>query len=169
MKPFSPDTIAKIKALYVNEGKSALDISKKCHGQPSSQTISGWVKKYDWNKLRDEYLNEKYEELSPQNIAQKILQKIHHLLNQDVKKFTTKDADALAKLRVSMEKLTDKKYQIPMMYEVLTQFIEFLTGNYPQYVNDEFLNVVRHFKNELKSNLEDNTLIHIKKREPKNG
>lgn len=154
MKPFPPDVKAKIRFLYVDEGKSALDISKKYKGNPSAQTISLWAKQNGWNQERTEHTHEEYEKLSPQNLATKILKHIAHILDKKTARFTTKDADALAKLRVAMEKITDKKYQIPMMYELLTNEVDFLNKNYPQFVTEEFLNAIRHFKNELKANLE---------------
>ena len=154
MKPFSPEIKAKIRFLYVDKGLSALEISKKYHGNPSAQTISLWAKANGWNIERTETTQEEYEKLSPQNLANKILQHIAHILDKKKARFTTKDADALAKLRVSMEKITDKKYQIPMMYELLTNEVDFLNKNYPQFITEEFLNAIRHFKNELKSKLE---------------
>jgi transposase len=158
MKPFSPEIKAKIRFLYVDEGKSALAISKKYKGNPSAQTISLWAKINGWDKERTERTHDEYEKLSPQHLANKILKHIGNILDKKGKSFTTKDADALAKLRVSMEKITDKKYQIPMMYELLTNMIDFLNKNYKQFITDEFLNAIRHFKNELKADLEGSAL-----------
>ena len=155
MKPFSPDIKAKIRFLYIDEGKSALDISKKYKGNPSPQTIAGWAKNNGWDKDRKQRTHDEYEKLSPQHLANKLLKHISDILNK--KKFTTKDADALAKLRITMEKIVDKKFQIPMMYELLTKFINFLNKNYPDFMvaNEEiFYNAVLHFKNEMKAELE---------------
>jgi hypothetical protein len=158
VKPFSPDLKAKIRFMYVDEGKSALEISKKFHGNPSAQTIALWAKKNGWNNEKNEHEHNEYERLSPQSLANKILQRIAHILNKKVSSFTTRDADALAKLRITMEKITDKKYQIPLMYELLTSLIDFLNMNYPVFITEEFLNAIRHFKNDLKADLENSPL-----------
>jgi len=159
MKRYPPQIRAEAKSMLVCEGKSAKEIAELYDHEPCVQTILNWAahknkEGKNWYDIRDEYEHNKYEALSPKGLAFKILNKINMLLNTDNSKFGVKDADAIAKLRVSLEKLTDKKYQIPMMYEVLTLFVKFLKQHYPEVVNGNFLNAVRHFKNSLKEVLD---------------
>lgn len=161
MKPFSPELKARVKVMFVDKGLTAAEISKQLHGMPSPQTISGWALKGNWKKSREDVTQAYYDRVSPGSMAQKILGKIAFILDQDDKKFTSKDADALAKLRVTMERIMDKKYQIPMMYEVLEMEVEFLSKNYPALATPDLFIAIRHFKNELKSSIEDNPVSKV--------
>lgn len=159
MAKYSPKLRAEIKLLFVQHGKSALEISKQYGGKPTAQAVLNWSRELNkegvsWEDERDEYQQREYEKLSPQSQADKILKRIDLLLQKSPKSFTTKDADALAKLQKVMEKLVDKKFQIPTMYHVLTRLLEFISLNYKSLLGDELINAIRHFKNQLKEELE---------------
>lgn len=158
---YPPELMARAKVMFVQEGKSALEIAKLLEG-PSHQTISNWAKKRPavtrsrnaeqcttWIEEKATFQHNMYANMSPASQAQKILEKINAILGIDGKSFTTKDADALAKLSKLMENITDKKYQVPMMFEILTRLVGFLKTNYATIVNETFLNAVRHFKNDI--------------------
>jgi transposase len=154
---YAPQLIAEIKFKFVHEGLSARVISKGYDGKPSIQTIINWsiiINKdgSNWVSERDEFIQKQYEKLSPQSQAGKILERINILLQKPSKSFTTKDADALAKLQKVMEKLIDKNFQLPVMYSMLSDFVVFLKDNYIELLLPELglLNAVRHFKNNLK-------------------
>lgn len=144
---------------FVKDGISAREISRQYEGKPSAQQIMNWARKkingQTWEEERDEYQAHEYETLSPQGQVQKILLRINKLLTEDISRFTTKDADAIAKLQKTMERIVDKKFQIPMMFELLTKLIEFLMKHYAEIVTHDFLNAIRHFKNELRERLEN--------------
>ncbi len=159
MSRFSPKQRMEIKLMFVQQGKSALEISKHFGSKPSVQTIINWSKKKNsegvsWEDEREQFEVEEYESLSPQSQAKKILRKINVVLSKSDRSFTTKDADALSKLQKSMEKLIDKKFQIPTMFKLLTHFLEFLSANYKNLVTAELINATRHFKNVLKEEME---------------
>lgn len=160
MKRYDFKTKNEIHNKFVKEGISVRELSRQYNGNPSAQCIIYWSRqrvegKPTWEEERDEYQANEYEKLSPQNQVQKILMRINKILSQDVSTFTTKDADALAKLQKMMERIVDKKFQIPMMFELLTKEIEFLMRHYSELVTTDFLNAIRHFKNELKEKLEN--------------
>lgn len=155
---YSPEVRAEVKKMFVLEGRSAKYISGYFKGKPSLQTIMNWANDKNkegknWFDEREEYELQRYEQISPKGLANKILQKINFLLNKDDSNFSVKDADALAKLRVALERITDRKYQIPMMYEMLTDLTTFLREHYPKLANQELVNAIRHFKNTLKERL----------------
>lgn len=150
---YKPEILIDCKRLFIQEGLSALEISKRFNGKPSHQTIINWSKKEGWENERKNFQNSQYEKLSPKSLAEKILKKIELVLETPDKKFTTKDADALAKLQSSLVKITDSKYQIPALYQALTEFVKFLKHNYPQLLTTELLNAIRHFKNSLQDQL----------------
>ena len=158
---YTPEQRAKIKFMFINKAMSALEISKEFNGKPSPQCILNWSRLVNsegktWELEREEYEQHQYEKLSPQSQAEKILLRIELMLNKPLKGFTTKDADALSKLQKVMEKLSDKKFQVPTMYYVLTRFGEFLAVNYKDLLKPEsgLTNAIRHFKNVLKEEFE---------------
>lgn len=160
MKVYKVQVRAEIHRLFVQEGLSAKEIARRFKGKPSAQTVSNWAseKRKDgsltWNEERDDLERQAYENMSPEAQAQKILKRINFILNKDITKFNTKEADALAKLQKLMERVIDKKYQIPMMFELLTKFTEFLKDNYQELLSDEMLNAIKHFKNYKRKQLE---------------
>lgn len=156
---YGPKIRAEVKQLFVKEGWNYFKIAAKYHFHPAHNTIELWAKKEQSNGLtwlleKEQYENLVYENLSPQALAEKILQRIHFILQKDVTQFSDKDSDSFSKLMKGMERLVDKKFQIPMLYEMLTKFVDFLKDNYKGLVTEELINAVRHFKNELKSELE---------------
>ena len=159
MSLYTPQQKAECKLMFIQQGKSAWEISKHFGGKPSVQTILNWTKKKNsddltWEAEKEQFEQHSYEKLSPQNLAEKILKRIEMILLESPKSFTTKDADALAKLQKVMEKLIDKKFQIPTMYHVLTRLLEFLSLHYKTLLCPELINAVRHFKNVLKEEME---------------
>lgn len=163
---YSAKIKAEIRLLFVQEGKSPAEISRLYDNKPTAQGIINWSKSkpkngkgQSWIEEREEFEQQMYENLSPQSQADKILKKINVLLSQDNKSFTTKDADALAKLQKVMEKLVDKKFQVPVMFHMLTRLIDFFAKHYSKFLKGgeitkgEFINAIKHFKNELKDEL----------------
>lgn len=155
---YSPAIRAEIKKLFVNDGKSPITISNIYKGNPTMQSISNWANAINkegknWKDEREDYEQYYYEQLSPKNLASKIMMKIDSFLSKSNEDFNVKDADALSKLRVSLEKITDKRYQIPMMYQLLQDEIVFLREHYPELSEEPLINAIRHFKNTLKERL----------------
>lgn len=143
---YKAETVARAKQMYIVEGMSAKEISKHFHSQPTHQTISNWVGKYKWNEERADYEAALYENLAPQQTAQKILNKINALVSKDDRSFTTKDADSLMKLQKSLTSLIDKKYQIPIMFKLLTEFLNYIQKHYQSLVSDDLVQAARDFK-----------------------
>jgi hypothetical protein len=149
---FSATVYNEAKRLFIEEELSLHQISARFNGHPSAPAIHKWSKIPDndgktWKDYKLAYRDELYNMVSPQAIAVKILDNIQKLLNNE--NFGTKDADALAKLQKSMQKITDPKYQIPVMYSMLTDQMKFFQKHYPQIVNKDLVDAIRHFKNEL--------------------
>jgi len=157
---YGPKVKAEIHKEFV-EGKPATVISKEFRNKPTAQQILNWAHAKDretgknWFDEKRDYELEQYEGLSPQTQAQKILKKIDRLISKSDKSFTTKDADALSKLQKLMEKLIDKKFQLPTMYHLLTRFMEFISLHYKKLLTKELINAIRHFKNSLKEEFEN--------------
>lgn len=152
---YKPEIVATAKAMFVQEGKSALQIAEALSG-PTHQTISNWARQNrakkgeplrNWITEREEHINALYVKLSPKQQAQKFLDKIDRLLAKPTEDFDTKDADALSKLHKAMQDILDDKYQLPMMFQVLGDLIGFLKLHYGELVTEQFVNAIRHFKN----------------------
>jgi hypothetical protein len=157
-KPIDPDIRIECKRMFVLEGKTSKAISEYFDGIPTHQCITRWshMKNRDgltWIDERAQYQIDKFEMISPAGLASKILRKINKFMNKSDEDFNVKDADALSKLRVSLEKITDKKYQIPIMFQVLTDLVLFLKKHYPDLNQKVYINAIRHFKNTLSERL----------------
>jgi len=154
MKGYNPNIKVQAKKMYVQEGKSANEISKNFNGKPTAQTVLNWVTKEKWDVLKSDYQNKQYEKLSPKSMAEKILSKIDKLLSVSTDEFTTKDADALAKLQKSLANITDSKQQLPIMFELLTDFVNFLENKHPELLTPDLVDAIGEFSTELKKRLE---------------
>jgi hypothetical protein len=134
------------------------EIAAEMGGKPSKQAITIWGAKKDrdgktWRDLRREYRDSLFQDISPQSIAAKILNRIKILLDDDANLKNEKTADALVKYQVSLAKLTDPRYQVPTMFYFLKEMISFLRKNYPELVNKKFLLAVQDFKNHLRESM----------------
>jgi len=130
---------------------SFIQISELFQGRPTHQIIALWAKKGNWKKERQDYEQRYYEKISPNVVAQNLYEKIAVILAR--KNFSSKDADALAKLHKTLGVIINPSYQLPIMYQVLKEYIDFMKRNYPKLITDELINSIRHFKNELRERL----------------
>lgn len=157
-KRYDAHTYNEAKRLFVEEEKSPREISLAFSGRPSWQTVQKWTHDLDsegrdWKELREEFRNTNYENISPQQQAKKILEKINEILhNED--KWDVKHADALSKLQKTFEKIVDVKYQIPVMFQLLTDLLKYLKKYYPEFVTEDFLSAIRDFKNYLRGRID---------------
>lgn len=158
-KRYHLDTRLEARRLYVREGKSEVDIAKNFDNKPNATTVRNWIKEKNpegksWEDERREYENDQYEKISPKNIASKILKRIEHILDKE--KFNNKDADALAKLQKTLSQLVETKYQIPAMYQMLTDFMIYLKSQseYQKLITAELIEAVKDFRTEIRKKLE---------------
>lgn len=151
---YSAETYNEIKRKYVEQNLSPRKISQEFNGEPSWQTIRRWAKKDDWNDLREEYRNRMYEETSPKSLASKILKKIHRLMDDFDKEGNDKTADKIAKLSATMRKITDPKHQIHIMYQMLTDQVNFTRKYYEKVATKEYYEMIKSFKNYLRDRIE---------------
>jgi hypothetical protein len=156
------DTYNRAHIEFVEKGYSPRKISDEMGGSPHHQTIRQWAKKpnkktgKDWYDEREELRQKKYESSSPQAITLKILDKINDLLK--VENFTPKDADALAKLQSSLNKIVDRKFQIPVMFDMLENLVRFARNRHPKVCDDDFIIMIREFKNDLYARLNQGSI-----------
>jgi len=154
MQGYKSKVINTAKKMYVQDGLSALEIAKHFHNKPTAQTILNWVKKEEWDSLRSQHRNDDYERLSPKNLAKKILEKIGTIANMPPEQFTPIHADALAKLQSALAKVTDRRYQLPVMYQLLTDLVTYINDNFPELNTPDFVRAIREFKEWLKKDIE---------------
>jgi len=158
-KRYSPEMVNEAKLLYIQKGMTLKQLAEYFGEKgPSIQTFSNWAKRKDkhgktWHDYREEFQEKKYNELSPRNMAMKIMDKIWEALNSDMD--LSKLGDLLAKTQKSLEKLTDPVYQVPVMYQMLQDLILHAKKNYPDIVTEDFLECIRSFKNSIRSRLEN--------------
>jgi len=146
-----------VKHLFVDKEMRVKDIAKYYDNHPCKMTIERWSRKKDqhgktWIQYRRERAEQKYLEMSPRSMANKILEKLWALLN-DPDVDAGKLPDALWKLQKGLEKLTDPKYQIPVMYHMLQDYILYCRKNHIDVVDEAFLESVRDYKNHIRSRL----------------
>lgn len=152
---YGPKIKADIRKRFV-EGEPAAQIAKSYANEPTSMQILNWAHKPDpesgrtWLDEKRDYELESYEDLSGQSQAEKILKKIDRFISKSDRSFTTKDADALSKLQKLMEKIVDRKFQLPTMLYFQKRYVDFMKARYPVLVNEEFINAQRHFVREMK-------------------
>lgn len=143
-----------IKALFVEEGLEPDTIARRYKNRPTPQTVRNWSNQIDehgktWRDYRREYQEEMYLLSSnTKTIAAKILMRIHKLL--DSEDFSTKTADALAKLQKNMEAIVDPKYHVGMLFTFLEDFIAFMREHYPEMATEEFASLARDYKNHIR-------------------
>jgi hypothetical protein len=144
---------AEARKLFVEKNMSFIKISELFQGRPTPQIIAVWAKKSKptWQEERIKNEQRYYERISPNVVAQNLYEKIATILARE--NFNSQDADALAKLHKTLETIINPSYQIPIMYQVLKEFIDFMKSNYPKLITDNLINSIRHFKNELRERL----------------
>jgi hypothetical protein len=152
-KPYPATIINEVKRLFVQEGKSPRDIEKIYDGNPTHQTIENWAKKENrdgktWYALRDDWRDDQYNAISPKALASKIISQISGEMSSD-----NFSADRLAKLVRALERITEATYQLPAMYEMLTDFLAYLKQHYPHLLTEDLVAAVREFKNSLRGRL----------------
>ncbi len=161
-KTYSAKTWNIIKKLFVEEGHTAADISRMRDNYPTHQAISARAKRKNpktgmsWHDERQERIEAHYNSIAPQKQVTLALSKITQLLSK--KNLTTKDFDALSKVHKFLKDLTDWKYHVPMIYQVLSSYTEYVREHYPNLFTETdgtFEVSLLHFKNHLRQQLED--------------
>jgi hypothetical protein len=145
-----------IRRLFVQEEKEPHEIANIFDRRPSANTIMKWAKEKNgdeknWYDQRRERENDEYERISPKSIASKILNRIDEILRKE--KFGNADADALAKLQKSLEKIADVRYQIPVMYQLLREYTDFVKSNYRDLICERFVESIKDFRTEIRKKL----------------
>lgn len=156
-KRYPPSVIAKCKSLMVYEGWSCEKVSEFYDGKPSAGTVSNWASEIDpeteknWYDERDDFIDQQMNQVSPQMIEAKYMQRIWEVLNKP--EFSTADSDSLRKLQKDFREMTDPNRQIPVLYGFLEELIDYLNKYHGEIVNKEFLEAIREYKNHQRSKL----------------
>lgn len=155
-KHFDKEIRLEARRQFVHEEKGPHEIAKHFKQRPSANTIMKWAKEKDaegkdWYDERRALEQTEYEKISPSSIASKILAQIHQLLDEP--KFSHVHADAIAKLQKNLEKITDARYQVPVMYQLMTDFVNHTRQNFPKLITKEFAEAVRDFRTEIRKKL----------------
>ena len=163
-----------VKKLYVEDGMTAMEISKLKKTYPSHQTITIWATTKSragitWRDEKEQRRIDHYNSIAPQAMVSKALGKIDWLLSKE--NLETKDFDALSKMQKFLREITDWRYHAPMIFQAITRYMHFVDVNYPELIKGlkftnasqkymvvttgVFMNSLTHFKNELIKELED--------------
>ena len=155
--PYSDSVVLECKDMFINREMSGRQISKYFGGKPTAVQISRWshIKDHsdkDWYDYRRERAENLYISMSPENLANAIFNKIQALItNTEID--PTRFADALYKMQMSLEKLTDPALQIPTMYHMLQDFVLFTQKHNKNLVSKDFIENVQAFKNHIRGRL----------------
>lgn len=154
--PYTAEARAEARRLWVEESKGPTDISRTFGGKPTPQTVLNWANvPDDQGKTWDDYRAERADALiastSPETLALNLMARVQQLASQP--SLDPKQADALAKYVSSLRKLTDPAYQLGMVYQTLTGFLDFLRSQYPDVVTDPLIGAFRDYKNESRRRL----------------
>ena len=144
--------------LFVEEEWTLQEISAHFDGRPRVSTLGNWKNKPDkagktWDDYKREAQERKYVQMSPDGMANKILDKIWRMLNDDTIN-SVKLADALSKMQWSVSSLMSPKHQIPTMFKMLEDLVVFVKPHHPSVFVEEFKEAVLGFKNQLRGRLE---------------
>ncbi len=158
LQTYPASTRNEAKHLFVEKEMTFKAICAYFGGKPAHQTISNWSHAKDkqqktWFDYREERSEQRYLQMSPQNMASKILEKIWLLMN-DSTVDVSKLGDALSKYQKSLDKLTNIEYQIPVMYHMLQDYVLYCKSNHTDLVDEDFLESVRAYKNHIRARLE---------------
>jgi len=151
MPNYGTDTKILCRMLYVQQRKNPNQIARQFHNRPNANTITNWAIKGNWDRQRQEWEDAEYEKISPQALATRVIKRIIQTL--DDPDFNNKSADALAKLQKTLEKIVDIRYQIPIMYQLLTDLVEFLQANHKKLISVQLIDAIRDFRNEIRRRL----------------
>lgn len=93
----------------------------------SEKTMSNWVEKFNWEKLRKSLLISKQEQLS--NLYEQLSEINNHIKRKpEGERFAdSKQADILSKITASIEQL-EEETNLTDVFEVGKQFVNFLQG-----------------------------------------
>lgn len=152
-KRYSPEVIANCKKLYVYDNWSFKKISDFYEGSPHHQTVQNWAEEYDWEKDRTDYVDSIIHQITPKQIEQLYLKRIYEVLSDPG--FTPKDSDALRKLQLDFRDITDPASQLPVVYAMLSEFIDYIKKYHSAMLTESLLNLFRDFKNYQRSKLTD--------------
>lgn len=149
-KRYPPETIAQAKRFFIYEGWGFDKISDFFDGSPHSKTISNWAEEENsdgktWYNLRQEYTDSIVNAVTPEMIENLYLKRIYETLSDP--NWSTKNSDSLRKMQRDFSEITDPGRQIPVMYSILTQLIDFLKKYHSDLLTKEFLQAVTEFKN----------------------
>lgn len=154
---------AEVKMLYIDRELSPRQISEMFKGRPTAQVIDQWASRKDpntsmsWKDEKGNLLNDNYARLSPQAQAKKIMRILDAIVDKQIPgdyKGLSQLADALAKVNKSLEKVVDKDFQIPMLFEFLSKLVGFLNLHYKEILTPQLSNALKHFKNDLRKQFE---------------
>ena len=112
---------ADAETLFVEGGLNAVGISETL--SISEVTLSGWRKKYGWDKKRDDYL------ASPSKIRELLLTELKSIAEG---KKSNIDADALSKIQKVFLSFERQSTSIPVTMSVFKAFDNWLVENAPQ-------------------------------------
>jgi|GEM_PF-3191705 len=145
------------RMMFIDEEKNPLTISRHFRGHPTRQTVSYWANRKDehgktWYDYRKAKADANYLQMSPQNVATALMDKMQQLLNDpgmEVSKF----ADAAYKLIAILEKVSDPQFQVPVLYFFLEDFVKFAQRRSTSVVTSEFLDMAEAYKNHVRGRL----------------
>lgn len=150
--------VVEIKALFVQEGRSPHEISSIYGNKPTQQCIHKWSTKVDkfgktWKDYREEFLHDHYlAQASPRSLMSKVILRINEILDEP--NFDGKDADKLSKLNKTFKELVHPAYHAQTLYVFLEDLILFTREHYPALVTQEFTDLMRDFKNEIRDRVQ---------------
>lgn len=159
MKKYTDEFIEKCRFSFVEKGKSLSDISFENGGNPKPTTLLIWALKknksgrdwFDEREIKDTIL---YDRISPKEISKKIYLKMAIIIGKDDEQFSATDAKILTELQKSLEKITDLKYHLAAIYQVLTDLMKFIKTEYPKTLTPNLIEAIKSYKNLIKEELE---------------
>jgi uncharacterized protein Usg len=154
--PYSSHVRAEAKRLFVNQDYTFAQIERALAPDgPVAQTINNWAQQADgngktWHDLRDERRERLFRETSPEQMAAKLMQRMDTALDKP----GTKGADELAKYAAVFQDIVDPRYQLSMVFQVLTDFVQFCQDEHPDLIAEgDLTDAARRFKDRERERL----------------
>lgn len=156
-KRYPPDLVANAKKLIIYEGWSPRKVSEFYDGSPHWQTIRNWAEELneegkDWFDLRQDYIDSVVNQITPHQIERLYQKRIYEVLSDP--EFGVKHSDSLRKLQKDFHQITEPGRQIPVVYAMLTEFINYMRQHHSELLTADLLAAIRDYKNYQRNKLQ---------------